>query len=245
MSNKAEPAEAKITVEKRDYPLKRNNKYFINFNEQELILPSVTTILSGALPKPQLLYWAAKVVGEYALEHPEASLEECKAQMNITKNLAADKGKTVHAWAEAYGNGNPLDPENMDEEIKGYGKAFVAFMEEVQPKILHTEVVVFNKTHGYAGTADQIGYTRDGKLAIFDYKTGKGVYFEGHLQQEAYANAEYIYTKEKEVLEMPKIEAKFLVHLKPNGKYTLVSVDEPFESFLAVKKVYEILQEAE
>lgn len=235
----------KLKVNKRDYPLKRGNKYYITDGKEELAYPSVTTILGETIPKPGLLYWAAKVVGEYALEHPEASLEECRAQMNITKNAAADKGKTVHSWCEAYGNGHLLDPETLPEELKPYGRAFVAFMNEHRPKILHTECVIFNKTHGYAGTADLLAYTQDGKLAIFDYKTGKDTYFESHLQQEAYANGEFIYTKNREIIEMPKVESKYLVHLKPNGTFSLIQVDEPFSSFLTVIQMWKVLKKVE
>lgn len=231
------------TVGKRDYPFKRGSTYFIEFNGKTLELPSVTTILGDTIPKQKMLVpWAAKQAAMAALAEPWLSLEEAAAAVYRKRDNAVGIGKTVHSLAEAYGNGAALDLANLPDEIRPYGEAFQEFISVHQPRILYTEVTVFNATHGYAGTADQIGITRDGKTTIFDYKTGKNTYKESHLQQMAYANAEYIYTKDHRVIPMPKIDAQYLVHLKPNGKHNLISVDEPIDDFLQLLRIYPLMK---
>lgn len=234
-----------LKVAKRELPLRRNNLYYIEKDGKQLVLHSVTNILGKAIPKPALTGWAAKTAARYAIENPGCTVEQAAASIYTKKDDAADKGKIVHAWAEAYGNGELIEIDSLPEDLQGFGKAFLSFIEKEQPKILHTECTVFNETVGYAGTADQIGYARNGKLTIFDYKTGKGTYYESHLQQEAYANAEYILTKDKKIEKMPKIEEKYLVHLKPNGTYNLIGVSEPFEDFITIKKSFDVLNKQE
>lgn len=231
------------TVAKRDYPFKRGSTYFIEFNGQTLELPSVTTILGDTIPKQKMLVpWAAKQAAAAALAEPWMSVEEAAAAAYRKRDNAVGIGKTVHSLAEAYGNGATLDVDNLPLEIQPYGRAFQEFISVHQPKILFTEVTVFNVTHGYAGTADQIGVTRDGNTTIFDYKTGKNTYKESHLQQMAYANAEYIYTKDHRVIPMPKIGAQYLVHLKANGRHNLISVEEPFEDFLQLLRIHPLMK---
>jgi hypothetical protein len=233
----------KTAAKKRKLPLRRNNLYYIERPGQDMIaLPSVTTILGDALPKKELLYWAARGAGTIALENPNLSLDQVITKLFKRRDDAADLGKAVHAWAEAYALGKKLDTATLSDKIKPYIKAFEHFMEMEQPQIMYTECTVYNLTHGYAGTADMIALTKSGKLAIFDYKTGKNTYFDGHLQQEAYANAEYLLTKDHQIIPMPKIEEKYLVHLKDNEKYNLIDVSEPFESFLTVMQVWKILK---
>jgi hypothetical protein len=238
-------AESKPEIKKRDYPLRRGSTYYIEMGEKALEYPSVTSILGDTLPKKQLISWAARTAAAFALANPWVSVEEAANSIYKKRDSAADLGKTVHSWAEAYGNGAKLDIADAPEELKPYFHAFLSFIKDQNPKILHTEATVFNVDHEYAGTADQIAELHTGDLAIFDYKTGKGTYYESHLQQVAYANATHLLTKDRKIIEMPKISKMFLVHLKDNGKYNLIEVDEPFEDFLHVKKMWSILKRQE
>src|SRR5208282_6385084 len=55
-------------------------------------------------------------------------------------------------------------------------------------KPLMVEFTVVSKKYGYAGTADLLAEV-DGVLTLVDWKTGKAVYKEAHLQNAAYRNA--------------------------------------------------------
>jgi len=238
------------TVAQRDFPFRRNNTYFIegeiNGEKKTLELPGVTTILSTVSNKSSLINWAAKEAANVALMHPEMSVEEIVANSStLRKQVAIDLGKTIHKFAEDWNNGEMPKAEDLkggtDEEteiLQNHANAFVSFIELHKPRILFTEACVFNVTHGYAGTADLIAVLSNGKTAILDWKTGKNTYKESHLQQMAYANAEWIYTKDRKILKMPTIHEQYLVHLKANGTAQLIPVKEPFQKFLDALAFY-------
>lgn len=233
------------TVAKRDFPFKRDNQYYINFDKngvkEQLVLPAVTTILNATSSKPMLIRWAAKQAAQVALVNPQMSVEEVVANsIDLRKTTALDTGKAIHSFAEDYNNGIVLDPAKLAPELQGYAEAFLKFIELFQPRVLFTEVCVFNVTHKYAGTADLIAILANGKTAILDWKTGKSTYKESHLQQMAYANAEWIYTKDHQVLEMPHIDEQYLVHLQEKGTAQLIPVEEPFEHFLKALAYYPV-----
>src|SRR5260221_507412 len=67
--------------------------------------------------------------------------------------------------------------------------------------------------------------------------------YNNHLQQMAYANAEWIYTTDPKTgkhdcIKMPTIHEQYLVHLKDNGTAHLIPVQEPFEYFLSSLKFW-------
>ncbi len=249
MPKKTTPQNSKIGMPvavKRDYPLRRNSTYYIRMPDtnqpsgyRDLELPGVTTILSAVCNKPMLINWAAKQAAAKALAEPWLSLEEVLAKsITAKKDTAIDIGKTIHTFAEHYANGEKLTIDELPEELRPYGKAFIAFIELHKPRVLFTEVTVFNATLGYAGTADLIAIMANGKTAILDWKTGKSTYKESHLQQMAYANAEYIYTKDHKVIPMVDVQEQYLVHLKENGTHILIPVQEPFEKFVKALEFY-------
>lgn len=235
-------------VKKRDYPLRRGSEYHIEVDGKELVLPSVTYILGQTLPKPELVFWAARTAAKRALEDPSLSVEEAASAIYKTKMSAADKGKLIHSWAEAYARGNPPDIESVPPEFIPYANAIATFFEteDIKPRELDgyplIEFTVFNITEGYAGTCDFAN------SHIFDWKTGKGVYDEGHLQQIAYLNAEFIYIPAKDgrtkpkVLPMPKMDGAYLIHLRNDGKYSKIQVSGDFEDFKTVLNMYHMLK---
>lgn len=229
----------------KDFPIRRGGHYYIDFDGQKLVLPSVTTIINDTLPKKALMTWAAKVAAKAALDNPTLSVEQAVNSIYQKRDAAGNIGQTIHSWAEAYGNGSLLDPLTLPENIRPYGQAFHKFMEDHSPKIIHTECTVFSVKHGYAGQLDLLATLKNGKVSVLDYKTGKGVYWDHYVQQAAYAGAEYIYTKDKKVIPMPKVDEQYLVHLKDSGLYSLIGVNEPFESFLKVMEVWKLLKAQE
>ena len=239
----ANSAIAKPTVAQRDFPFRRNSIYYIegdvNGERKALQLPSVTSILSATVPKPMLVNWAAKQAAGVALQNPGMTIEEVvAASVALRKSSSIDIGKAIHKFAEDYNNGIKVDPTQLEIALQSYAQAFLDFMELHKPRVLFTEITVFNETYGYAGTADLIAVLANGKTAILDWKTGKGTYKESHLQQMAYANAEWLYTSDRKIMKMPKIEEQYLVHLKDNGTSQLIPVREPFQKFLDALAFY-------
>lgn len=221
---------------------------------------SVTTILSGGLPKPALINWAKKFTSEYAVDNFDklTSLLEPDAEGNIdrdgaidwlksaafrSRDKAADLGSLIHATAEAHVLGKPTPPWPVT--AKPRMKAFLAFLDEYEPTYLATEASVYNRTERYAGTLDAI-VEIDGRRLLLDTKTGKGVYPDVALQLAAYRFAEFIGLADGSEAPMHEVDACAVLHLPEDGTYRLVDVradEEVFKTFLYVREVFRFQEE--
>jgi len=235
-----------LDVVQREFPFRRGGLYHITYKEEELRLPSVTSILGDTLPKKQLVPWAAKQAAIIALDNPSLSVEEVVTSIYKKRDAAGGLGRTIHSWAESYTNGEKLDLDNLTDTLRPYGESFLSFMEyeQLKPLIVNdfpfAEIIVFNPEVGYAGTLD---FATD--KHIYDWKTGKGIYMDHHLQQIAYLNATHALLPDKTIIPMPKFEGAFLVHLRVTGKYSTVEAEGTFDDFLKVFEVYKVLKKFE
>jgi hypothetical protein len=174
--------------------------------------PSVTTILS-VIAKPALVPWASKVEREMVLEISAGLYEDVHGtpkmsrtawlttmQNRLGKQKAAQKqlerageiGSQVHALVEW------TLRSKMDQEAGPSpcitDKAMWAFMawedwrRSVHLRPLAVEQVVYSEQHGYAGTLDLLAEV-EGVPSVIDWKTGKAIYSEAHLQNAAYRQA--------------------------------------------------------
>lgn len=236
-----------FAVVKKEFPFRRGGLYHINYKGKELSLPSVTSILGDTLPKKMLVHWAAKQAAIAALDNPSLSVEEAVAAIYKKRDAAGGLGKTIHSWAEGYIKGEPLDLENLTEDIRPYGESFLSFVTDHKLKaymhgdVPFSEITVFNPDVGYAGTLD---FGADDKY-IYDWKTGKNIYLDHHLQQIAYLNATHALMPDRTIIEMPKFEGAFLVHLRKTGKYSSVEAEGTFDEFLKVFDMYNMLKKYE
>lgn len=155
------------------------------------LVPSVTNII-GVLNKPALPRWAAKVVAEQAaaMKHSLRNLEDAEI-VDLLKGApwrssgrAADRGTTIHAYLECRMLG--IDPPEISGEAARYRKSADAWLDEWKPEVVATEQTVFGPD--YAGTGD-LWCTRDGDLAVVDFKSSKAIYAEAALQLAALARA--------------------------------------------------------
>ena len=92
------------------------------------------------------------------------------AEHDRVRNAAADHGIAVHSSIASYVT-NKSNVAHNDPVII----AFSEWQETAQFEPIASERLVFSHEHGYAGTADLIG-TLNGRLALLDIKTGRGVY---------------------------------------------------------------------
>ena len=206
------------------------------------LVPSVTNI-QGALSKPALPRWAAKVVAEqaWALRGSLAGLEEAEA-IDLLKGApwrssgrAATRGDSIHDLLERRATGAP------DRELEGEARAFASgvdlFLAEHDLEPWHTEVTLFGD--GYAGTADFLGLF-DGVPVLLDYKTGKGLYAEVGLQLAALAACS-VMVVDGEVREAPIVEEGVAVLIKPGGYEVKAIADlaSCYRAFAALKAVWE------
>lgn len=214
---------------------KRNGLYYIQRDGKEHILPSVTAIMGDAMPKPQLIYWAAKLSARAALQDPTITEEQASSSVTIAKSEGAKRGSLVHSLVEAVDNGGVTDINSLPPHIRPYALAHAKFVEDFKPKLIHNEQVVANFTHKYAGRLDRI-YEIKGKIVIADFKTSGAYYQEMGLQLSAYKNAEFMVNGDMKP--MPKVDQTLVVLLGDDGTYTVKETDEPLEVFLALRKIW-------
>jgi len=182
---------------------------------------SVTTILSGAIPKPALPYWAANSAAQFAIDNPGANYETIRKAPWDQRDKAAERGTAVHALAEALHNGEAIE---VDEGLAGYVDGYLDFLDAfgIEPVLFECNVGIRNIYPGknVAGRFDllaRIPKLHGDAIVEIDLKTSKGVYGETKLQTAAYAKANF-YTTDADgdtELQLPPIVATYVAHVTP------------------------------
>lgn len=207
--------------------------------------PSVTLIL-GVLNKPQLVSWAVRLTRDYIKQEllacrdanslTDFDLDNLLAKSVIehdkVRNAAADHGIAVHSSIASYvgkrGNVGQNDPAVI---------AFRKWQDAAKFEPIASERLVVSREHGFAGTADLIG-TLDGRLALIDIKTGRGVYGEYKLQLAAYSVA-----FSEMACQFPEVCLN--LHVKSDfsiteaNAFTAAELLPLFQTFLAAKRLFE------
>jgi hypothetical protein len=208
----------------------------------------VTTALKG-IPKDALKLWAARLVAEHVVDNiydvkkmldsggRGPTMHFLKELPNQRRDDAAIRGTDVHGLAEKYIKGEEIEvPEHLEPYVRGYA----AYIADWDPTTLHEELVVANRTHGYAGTLDSIQDIPALGRALVDYKTGSGVYGEYVLQVAAYRHAEMYLDSDGNEHPMIDVDRTFILHIKPDD-YDLIPVEtgaEAFRKYLAAQANY-------
>lgn len=205
--------------------------YELMHEGRSLVLPRVTAILDIIDKSRPLMGWATKLEREAlraALEDALTQPGELDAQTvwsRVDKALsskrawvrqrdsAAEIGKKTHAiicWhtRKMLGEDPGPEPGGPDPALR----AVVAWLDwtkavDFQPQMM--ERTVYCPWCAYAGTFDVLAKV-EGQLLVVDYKTGKAIYEEAHLQALAYRHGlarEGIRTEGGLLLRLPKTEA--------------------------------------
>lgn len=198
----------------------------------------VTTLISGGLPKPQLMYWSAKMVAEFVADNPDA-IEVMRSTMGRESMVAALKGvpwdkrdeaaargTDIHALADRIINGEAVDvPEAVAGAVQGYVDWLDAW--KVEPII--TERPCASRQWWYAGTFDAVLRFGRGELAgrtaLLDWKTSKGVYGDTSMQLEAYARSEFYLDDHGSEQPIPEVDLTGVVHITPTGTDLYITRD--------------------
>jgi hypothetical protein len=155
---------------------------------------SVTTIISGGVPRPALKAWGERLVAETAVAkastwaqmEPDEAIDWLKRSPWRETDRAAVAGSDIHAWAERWALGLAPSIDDLPEAQRPYAQGFAAFVSDWHPCWEMSEATVYNRRYGYAGTLDAVVNLADRGVALIDFKTGKGVYGEVALQLAAY-----------------------------------------------------------
>lgn len=172
------PMDHKQQPKKKDrgpIPARQSNGYYADHETGDR-LRSVTTILSGGVPKPGLVFWAGDCCTDSAIEHlPQLvlasrfpdQLAEFRAWIRKAhtrkRDERAEVGGLVHTVVESRILGTPLpasikvgDTEWAIDgpELAPFLENFLRFETEWAPEWTASEMVVANPEDGYAGTLD-------------------------------------------------------------------------------------------
>ena len=147
--------------------------------------------------------WQQQVTADFLLAKIEAgvkididlALEAC-VQNDIQREGAADIGKEIHAWCEAYIR-NQLKQKGFEklpaipdfpEAVTGVN-AFMAWLEAHKVKFITTERKVYSRKHDFMGMLD-FEAEIDGEVCLGDFKSSTGLYNSVRMQTAAYAEAD-------------------------------------------------------
>ena len=231
--------------------------------------PSVTTILS-CISKPALMYWGAKVEREMVIDAAAtfyeelASLEKPISKLGFVTQLAqrigkeqaskkllekaGDIGSQAHQRIEWLLRGEVCQKVGYEPPIGPEAQiavdAWQSWRKKVNFRPLAVESMVVSHIYGFAGTQDCLSAEIDGVVTQCDWKTGKAVYYEAHLQNAAYRVAVremgIADPKAGLILRLPKTKEE-------PGFEAVPARDEQqcFEVFLAAKKLWQDMQETD
>lgn len=231
-----------MTTERGLRYVDEGHKYFLDGKRTT----SVTTILSGGIPKPMLVGWAARVAAEYAVANPGATLEEIKDAPTRERDKAGIRGTAVHSLAEEIIHGRPV---SVPEELYPYVDGYVRFLDRFHVNPVLTERTVAHRGMGYAGRFDaivELPGLHGCEPVMLDLKTSNGVYRETKAQCAAYSLADF-YVEDNDPateIQLPEIQASYVAHVTPEGTFLhplardRAELLEHFEVFKAAHAIY-------
>lgn len=182
-------------------------------------------------------------------------LTEHQLTVNHRRDSAANRGLSAHDAFELWAHTGLLpDIAAYPEEEHGYLAGLHKFAEDVESETEGCEVMIGSRRHRFAGRYDwrglisgdlveRIGTARkepvvvrwDGERTMLDLKTSKGTYPSHFLQLEGYEGGSI-----ESGWEPTSVRA--VLHVTAAGEYELVRSEMSFSDFLAVRKVYRVLE---
>lgn len=204
---------------------------------------SVTTIINDGIPKPALIGWAAKMTAEFAIAHPDATIEEMKAARFASSDEASARGTALHKWVEQWALAEGHVKAPTDEVLCKMSAQWLVLADKHNVVPEASEFTVYNEALGYAGTADMVA-TVDGIPSLVDVKTGKDVYHDAALQLCALAHGEYIGIHNGPTFPMPTFDRCLVAHVRPTfARFYPVNVDEwAWRTFRAARAISQWMQ---
>ena len=219
------------------------------------VVPGVTTVLRK-LDKPAIAQWAVDNTAAFAVANIDALLNRTEEQgygflrwywnrnplsgdmsdirnySNGVLNDAANLGTLIHDWIAAEHGACPYpDVTNAPAYFWEMVKQWDEYQLDHDIVPLHTEVTLWSKAHGYAGTADGI-WLVDGVPMLIDVKSSRNTWDEHYMQVAALGACDTMLIEATEghwvELPMPEIQSYGLLHIRPQDTDTQGNYKEPF-----------------
>lgn len=177
-------------------------------------MPSATTILD-VINKPELNEWRLRIGAQAAHER---------------MTVAAERGTSIHSLVSDWIDGRTVEAVNADHEGALHG--YINWADKAQPTALESEVFLYSKAHGYAGTADII-CRLDGELWVVDLKTSKVISPSYGLQLRAYEQALFEQRGEHARTAVLQLTDK------NKAGYRFKELSAPLDVFLGAKAIFD------
>lgn len=175
-------------------------------------VPGVTTVI-GALEKPALVPWAARIQqeadietawrlysGPLSMERPDKESfaerfrelagkeKEHQKALREAGELGTDLHALIETWCKRRMGEKVADQEIKHERAYYVYAGFETWAASVDLDPIAIEAPVYSVAHSYAGTLDLLALV-SGRLTLLDWKTSPRVYPEMRLQNIAYRKA--------------------------------------------------------
>lgn len=239
------------------------NKATGEFEESQVIeLPSVTSIIHRNLAAPALVPWAYRQTVESveilleawskSEEDPssvfdptfyeddlDALLTEARLRPEDIRDEAAERGQAAHAWLERHAAGMEDHPTMRHIGPNLYEVGVTDWWNEKKPLVYASEKLLISLRYQYAGTVDLIWVDKRGKVVLTDLKTRDNTWttaYESDLIQVA------AYKQAWEEMTGKVIDRTSVLIVKPDGSWIEDSRSLPFESFLALLELDNLLK---
>lgn len=204
MSPKEEPIiselyKGKVTV--KFFP--GSHQYWISVNGEKAKRNRGATTYLGIKDKSKALgSWQQQITADFLLNLIAQKKKidtdlvlEAVVQNEVLKEQAADIGKEIHAWCEAYiknklklpGYESVPDIPKFPEAVTG-ADSFLEWEKKHKVKFLGSELIVYSLQHDYSGIMDFEAMI-DGIHCVGDFKSSNGLYNPVRAQTAAYGAA--------------------------------------------------------
>lgn len=177
--------------------------------------------------------------------------ENCKYAFRKKKQEAADIGTEAHQHIEGIIRTSLSSPPDVNRQFHRLEildvcegpvlqcvNAAVEFLESSKVVPLYAERRIYSRRRRFSGTADLIARI-EGRLALLDWKSSKGLYPEYNLQTAAYVKAYEEETGER-------VDVRYLIRLgKEDGAFEVkelpyrYQLEADYQAFLVAKKLYD------
>jgi hypothetical protein len=238
-------------VRRKDY-----KRYHIYLDGNNTRIPGVTTIL-GAVPKPNLISWAATATAEGAVNRwdeladlPAAARYKALERIRYdTVNEAKNRGTDVHRIAEQIVQGQEV--ADIPDIIAPHIENYIRFIDTYELEPILVEVVVVHYNKGYAGTLDLVGdltnpATKKRERWLLDIKTGeKGIFAETALQLAAYRNAQFYVDNDHHEQPMIPVDACGAINVTADDAALVPVITDDDDRIIAGLNTFQLFQIAQ
>lgn len=181
-----------------------SHKYYVSTDSGKTFKQKTgVTSFIGIKDKSKALgSWQQQITADFLLELIGRGVKidvdlalEAAVQNDVQRDKAADLGKEIHAWCEAYIRHQlkqkgyekmPAMPESP--EATTGASSFMDWNEAHKVKFISTETVVYSKKYDYVGQED-LTFIVDDMFCDADFKSSTGLYNGVRMQLSAYSKA--------------------------------------------------------